>query len=338
MSTVSIINKLENKTDLDRNEIKEFMTSVFNGDVQEDELTNVLILLNNKGITSDELTGCAQSMRQVSKKVSTKYQTIDNCGTGGDGIGTFNISTASSFIAASCGVHIAKHGNKAITSSSGSADLLMEAGANIDLLPEQISKCIDKINFGFMFAPLHHQAMKHVVGSRKKIAPKKTIFNLLGPLTNPAESKIQLIGVYSKEKIELVAESLKNLGTNRAMIVHSEDGLDEISIFSKTHVAEIKDSNINYYTIDPNDYFSNEGSLQDLIVKETRDSLSMVCSVFDNKEGPALNICLINAAALLYLSGKESTLKQAIKVCKESIIKGKVKQKFLDYIEFTKHL
>ena len=204
MSTISIIDKLKNKKNLNRDEIKTFMSSVFEGNVSESDLTDVLVLLNNKEVTSDELTGCAQSMRDVSKKVLTEHRVVDNCGTGGDGIGTFNISTASSFIAASCGAYVAKHGNKAITSSSGSADLLLEAGANIELSPNQVSKCIDQINFGFMFAPLHHQAMKYVAPSRKKIAPKKTIFNLLGPLTNPANSKIQLIGVYTKEKMKIM--------------------------------------------------------------------------------------------------------------------------------------
>ena len=238
MSTISIIDKLKNKKNLNRDEIKTFMSSVFEGNVSESDLTDVLVLLNNKEVTSDELTGCAQSMRDVSKKVLTEHRVVDNCGTGGDGIGTFNISTASSFIAASCGAYVAKHGNKAITSSSGSADLLLEAGANIELSPNQVSKCIDQINFGFMFAPLHHQAMKYVAPSRKKIAPKKTIFNLLGPLTNPANSKIQLIGVYTKEKMKIIAESLRNLGVDRAMIVHSDDGLDEISIsVSYTHLT-----------------------------------------------------------------------------------------------------
>ncbi len=338
MSTISIIDKLKNKKNLNRDEIKTFMSSVFEGNVSESDLTDVLVLLNNKEVTSDELTGCAQSMRDVSKKVLTEHRVVDNCGTGGDGIGTFNISTASSFIAASCGAYVAKHGNKAITSSSGSADLLLEAGANIELSPNQVSKCIDQINFGFMFAPLHHQAMKYVAPSRKKIAPKKTIFNLLGPLTNPANSKIQLIGVYTKEKMKIIAESLRNLGVDRAMIVHSDDGLDEISIFSKTHVVEIINSDIIYYTINPEEYSLKEGCIKDIVVSGMEDSLSMVNSVFDNKPGPALNICLINAAALLYLTGIENTLEKAIESCKQSIEGENVKKKFLDFVEFTNNI
>ena len=170
-----------------------------------------------------------------------------------------------------------------------------------------------------MFAPLHHQAMKYVAPSRKKIAPKKTIFNLLGPLTNPANSKIQLIGVYTKEKMKIIAESLRNLGVDRAMIVHSDDGLDEISIFSKTHVVEIINSDIIYYTINPEEYSLKEGCIKDIVVSGMEDSLSMVNSVFDNKPGPALNICLINAAALLYLTGIENTLEKAIESCKQNL-------------------
>jgi len=336
--TASIINKLKKQTNLTQNEAKLFMRSVFSGDVIERDLTNILILLNQKGITTDELTGCAESMREVSRKVSTKHKVIDNCGTGGDGIGTFNISTTSSFIAASCGAYIAKHGNKAITSSSGSADVLTQAGANIHLSPEQVSRCIDDINFGFMFAPLHHESMKHVAESRKKIAPEKTIFNLLGPLTNPANSKIQLIGVFAKEKIPLVAESLKNLGVKKAMIVHSEDGLDEISVFNVTHVAEITNLDIVNYTIKPEDYGFKEGNLRDIIVKNTEDSLDMMYSVFNNETGPALNICLINAAALLYLSGIENSLETAIQTCKVAVRDNKTKQKFIDFIKFTTNI
>ena len=338
MPTSTIVDKLKNKIDLNQDEIKLFMSSVFTGNVLESDLTDVLLLLNDKGITSDELTGCAQSMREVSKKVLTKHKIIDNCGTGGDGIGTFNISTTSSFIAASCGVYIAKHGNKAITSNSGSADVLAAAGANINLLPEQVSKCIDYSNFGFMFAPLYHQAMKHVAESRKKIAPEKTIFNLLGPLTNPANSKIQLIGVYSKENMQIIAESLKNLGVNRAMVVHSEDGLDEISIFNKTYVAEIINSQIINYTINPEEFSLKKNTLKDIVVDKSVDSLSMMYSVFNNEPGAALNICLINAAALLYLSGTENNLEKSIETCKVVIEEKKVKQKFLDFVKFTNNI
>ncbi|MED5274488.1 MAG: anthranilate phosphoribosyltransferase [Pseudomonadota bacterium] len=338
MSEQEIINKLKKNQNIGQNESTLFLRSVFNGDVKQEVLTEILILLNKKGITSNELTGFAQSMREVSKKVITNKDVVDNCGTGGDGIGTFNISTTTSFIAAACGVPIAKHGNKAITSKSGSADALTEAGANINLSPEQVAKCIESINLGFMFAPLHHQAMKHVVESRKKIAPEKTIFNLLGPLTNPANSKIQLIGVYDKEKVLLVAESLKNLGTKRAMVIHSEDGLDEISVFNNTYVTEINNSNLMSYTINPNDYGLINGNISDIIVSNTSESLSMMESVFNNNEGPALNICIINAAALLYISGTEKDLKSAITTCRNAVKEGKAKQKFEEFITFTNNV
>ena len=338
MSEQEIITKLKRNQDIDQDESILFMRSVFKGEVEQDVLTEILILLNNKGITSNELTGFAQSMREVSKKVITNREVVDNCGTGGDGIGTFNISTTASFIAASCDVPIAKHGNKAITSNSGSADVLTQAGANINLSPEQVALCIETINIGFMFAPLHHEAMKHVVASRKKIAPEKTIFNLLGPLTNPANSKIQLIGVYEKEKLQLVADTLKNLGAKRAMIVHSEDGLDEISIFNKTNVAEINNSDVIYYTINPDDYNLMDGNMSDILASNTSDSLSLMESVFNNNIGPALNISIINAASLLYLSGTEKSLESAIMACRDAVKDGKAKNKFKEFITFTNNI
>jgi len=333
----TFLEKLRNNIRLTEEESKKFISSVFDGEVTSDFLTEVLLLLNKNGFGSQELTGFARSMRDVSRKVISEHNVVDNCGTGGDGIGTFNISTTASLIAASAGAYVAKHGNKAITSNSGSADVLEAAGVNITLTPDQVSTCIDQINFGFMFAPLHHEAMRHVATSRKSIAPDKTIFNLLGPLTNPAGSNIQLIGVYSKDIMQIVAETVINLGIKRAMIVHSYDGLDEISIFEKTHVLEIIGPSIKQYNINPNDYFENKDKINDIIVSSAKDSLELMNLVFDNIDGPMTKISLINAAALVYLSGIEDNMGDALKCCKEVLASKKVKQRFSDLIELTKN-
>ena len=249
--SLDLINKLKSNNNLSRREAKNFIDSVLQGEIKKNILTDFLKLLNAKGFCAKELTGFAEAMREVSNKVHYDGDIVDNCGTGGDGLKTFNISTTASLIASSSGVCVAKHGNKAITSNSGSADILESAGINIKLTPQQVSVCLEKSNFGFMFAPLHHSSMKYVAESRREIAPEKTIFNLLGPLTNPAGAKKQLIGVYSESLMEIVAETLINLGTKRAMIIHSYDGMDEISIYDKTHVIEINNSEMRKYDIDP---------------------------------------------------------------------------------------
>jgi anthranilate phosphoribosyltransferase len=246
-----IISSLNNKNDLSKDEAFFISESMFKGTLSDSEIKNVLVALNTKGICTDEIVGFAKAMRKISTKVVTDEKVIDCCGTGGDGINTFNISTCSAFISAASGVKVAKHGNKAITSNSGSADVLHDAGAKLDLSPEKVSQCINEVNFGFMFAPLHHQAMKNVAASRKEIAPNKTIFNMLGPITNPANAQIQLIGVFGKSAMHLVADSLMELGTSRAIILNSRDGMDEASIYAETDIIEIKDDVKTQYTINP---------------------------------------------------------------------------------------
>tara|TARA_B100000029_G_scaffold516512_1_gene630438 strand:+ start:4309 stop:5316 length:1008 start_codon:yes stop_codon:yes gene_type:complete len=332
---LEILNKIKNGMNLSFDEARDFLSVTFKGEYDTDFLKDILIGLNKKGISSDELAGFATSMREISKKVATNHEVVDNCGTGGDGIGTFNISTVSSFIAASCGVYVAKHGNKAITSNSGSADLLTEAGANINLLPTQVEECLSECNFGFMFAPLHHQSMKFVAEARKIIAPNKTIFNLLGPLTNPAEAKIQLIGVYSENKMNLIAETLIKLGTKRALIVHSNDGLDEISIFDSTKIIEIKNKQIKKYILKPEDYNLKLGTINDILVDSPGDSLDIMLNILNNNKSPMLNICLINAAALVYISGITENLHEAIKKCQSAIESKKSINIFNKYINKT---
>ena len=307
---------------------------MFEGALDDKKIKDVLLSLNEKGVCIDELVGFAKSMREISSKVEIDEKVIDSCGTGGDGMNTFNISTCSSFIAAACGVKVAKHGNKAITSSSGSADLLHDAGAKIDLNSEQVKKCIETTNFGFMFAPLHHKAMKNVASTRKSLAPQKTIFNMLGPITNPANAKIQLIGVYDKTAMNLVANALLKLGTNRAIVLNSRDGLDEASIYAPTDILEIKNSNIESYSINSSEFGINGKSLDTIKTDDNTSSLEIIFSIFNNENSDAKEIAILNSAILVMLY-KDCSLKNAIDECRHSLETYSVREKFNQYIDFT---
>tara|TARA_B100001057_G_scaffold74322_1_gene68873 strand:+ start:2775 stop:3791 length:1017 start_codon:yes stop_codon:yes gene_type:complete len=307
---------------------------IFEGTLNDEQIKDVLLSLNKKGVCIDELVGFAKSMRKISSKVEINEKVIDSCGTGGDGMNTFNISTCSSFIAAACGVKIAKHGNKAITSTSGSADLLHDAGAKIDLDPEQVKKCIETINFGFMFAPLHHKAMKNVASTRKSLSPQKTIFNMLGPITNPANAKIQLIGVYDKTVMNLVANALLKLGTNKAIILNSRDGLDEASIYAETDILEINNNSIKSYSIDSREYGIKGNDFNSIRTNEDRSSLDIMFSIFNNESTDAKEIAILNSALLVMLY-KETTLENAIAECRQSLETYSVRDKFNQYIDFT---
>ncbi len=307
---------------------------MFEGTLNDEQIKDVLLCLNKKGVCTNELVGFAKSMRKISSKVKIDEKVIDSCGTGGDGMSTFNISTCSSFIAAACGVKIAKHGNKAITSSSGSADLLHDAGAKIDLDPEKVKKCIETINFGFMFAPLHHKAMKNVASTRKSLSPQKTIFNMLGPITNPANAKIQLIGVYDKTAMNLVANALLKLGTDRALILNSRDGLDEASIYAKTDILEINNNSIKSYSIDSCEYGIKGKDFDSIKTNKARSSLEIIFSIFNNENSDAKEIAILNSALLVMLY-KETTLEDAILECRQSLENYAVRDKFNQYIDFT---
>tara|TARA_B100001109_G_C18780060_1_gene434925 strand:- start:6 stop:1022 length:1017 start_codon:yes stop_codon:yes gene_type:complete len=332
-----ILSNLKSNNDLSVDHAFFISEKMFEGILSDEQIMDVLLCLNKKGVCIDELVGFAKSMRKISSKVEIDEKIIDSCGTGGDGMSTFNISTCSSFIAAACDVKVAKHGNKAITSSSGSADLLHDAGAKIDLSPEQVKKCIQNINFGFMFAPLHHKAMKNVASSRKSIAPQKTIFNMLGPITNPANAKIQLIGVYDKKAMDLIANALLKLGTSRALILNSRDGLDEASIYAKTDILEIKDNNIKSYSIDSREYGIEGKNFESIKTNDNRSSLEIIFSIINNDDSDAKEIAILNAALLVMLY-KEITLEDAIEECRQSMDSFSVRDKFNQYIDFTNQL
>ncbi len=288
---------------LSHDDMKSVMRLIMTGQATPAQIGGFLVGLRMKGETIDEIAAAAAVMRDLAHKVDVSGDHIvDIVGTGGDGSGTFNISTASCFVVAAAGGKVAKHGNRSISSKSGSADLLEAAGVNLDLTPEQVERCIEQVGVGFMFAPRHHSAMKHAIGPRREMGVR-TIFNILGPLTNPADAPNLVMGVFSAEWVEPLAHVFKALGSNHVMVVHSDDGLDEISIAANTRVAELKNGEITVREIDPADYGCKADSLESIRVENAEESLEIVCSVLANQPGPATDIVALNAGAAIYVSG-----------------------------------
>ena len=309
--------------DLSREEISSVMNQILTGSASEAQIGAFLVSLSFKGESVDEVIGSAQVMRKLSSKVSVdKKNLVDTCGTGGVGIEIFNVSTTAAFVASSCGAKVAKHGNRSATRKSGSADLLEAAGVVIDLNPEQVKTCIEEVGLGFMFAPAHHSAMKHAVGPRKELAIK-TIFNLLGPLTNPAGALNQVLGVFDVRWVRPMAEVLKGLGSQHVLVVHSEDGLDEISIAAPTRVAELKDGNIEEYSISPQDFNLKTLSIEELKVDSPQASLELAKKALSDKHLAASQMVAMTAGAALYVSGLAKELEEGIKLSLESIATGK---------------
>ena len=275
-------------------------------------------------------------MRELANKVPIKGDhVIDTCGTGGDGANTFNISTTCAFVVAAAGGQVAKHGNRSVSSTCGSADLLEVAGVNLDLTTEQVTQCVNDIGVGFLFAPKHHGAMKHTITVRKEMGVR-TLFNLLGPLSNPASAPNQLIGVFAKDWVEPLAQVLKKLGSQHVLVVNAEDGLDEISIASDTHVAELKDGQVLTYIISPEQFGFKRASLKDLAVTDAASSLVMVESVLNNTTSPAKDIVLLNAGAAIYAANITDTLAEGIQKAQEVIASGAARAKFDALIAYSK--
>jgi anthranilate phosphoribosyltransferase len=267
----------------------------------------------------------------TSVELSSNDYLVDTCGTGGDGLGLFNISTASAFVVAAAGGKVAKHGNRSISSKSGSADVLEAAGINLNISPELISQCIEEIGLGFMFAPAHHSAMKHAIGPRKELAVR-TIFNVLGPLTNPAKAPNQIMGVYDKSLVEPIANVLKGLNSRHVMVVHSEDGLDEFSIANTTYVAELKDNNISTYTVHPGDFGLEEGNLDSIKAENAEQSLALINEAFSGKKGVARDIIALNAGAAIYVSGLVSSFDEGVTQANQILSDGSAQDKLDAYI------
>jgi anthranilate phosphoribosyltransferase len=309
------------------------MRSIMTGQATAAQIGGFLVGLRMKGETVDEIAAAARVMRELATAVDVSGpHLVDTCGTGGDGASTFNISTASAIVTAAAGGRVAKHGNRSVSSSSGSADVLEAAGVKLDLDPAQVAACIDQVGVGFLFAPQHHSAMKHAIGPRKEMRVR-TLFNLLGPLTNPAGAPNQVLGVFSSDWVEPLAQVLKQLGSQHVLVVHAEDGLDEISIAAATRVAELRNGEISTYTITPEEFGMQRAGLDSLAVADAAQSLAMIEAVFDNRPGPARDIVCLNAGAAIYAADLMATLQQGVDLASEVIASGKAKQTFAALIK-----
>jgi len=323
------------RQDLSSEEMTSVMNTIMTGQATPAQIGGFLVGLHMKGETIDEIAAAAQVMRKLATgvKVSGEH-VVDIVGTGGDNLRTFNISTACCFVVAAAGGKVAKHGNRSVTSSSGSADLLETAGVNLNLNPDQLAQCIEKVGVGFMFAPMHHGAMKHAIGPRREMGVR-TIFNVLGPLTNPAGAPNQLLGVFAKDLVEPLARVLQKLGSHHVMVVHSDDGMDEISIGAPTQVTELKDGNITSYTIQPEDFGLARHNIKELVVESAQQSLGMIKLVFEGHAGPARDIVVLNAGAALYIAGLADSHKAGIEKAQEVIDAGAAMHKLNELIEFS---
>ena len=335
MTMQEAIKAVTEKRDLSAEEMSAAMHLIMTGEATPAQVGGFLIGLRMKGETIDEIAAAAGVMRELASKVEVdKQHLVDTCGTGGDASGSFNISTASAIVVAAAGGKVAKHGNRSISSKSGSADVLETAGVNLEISPEKVADCVNEIGVGFMFAPLHHSAMKHAIGPRREMAVR-TIFNVLGPLTNPAGAPNQVLGVFSKDLVEPLAHVLKQLGSEHVLVVHAEDGMDEISIATPTYVAELNNGEVNTYTIRPEDFGMTSADLELIRAADSAHSLEIIKGVFNNETGPAKDIVSLNAGAAIYAAGLTATLAEGIEKAQQVIASGSVAEKLKQLIEKT---
>lgn len=322
--------------DLGEEEMIAVMNEIMGGECTPAQIGAFITALRMKGETVAEITGAARVMREKATYVKVDSEIIvDTCGTGGDASNTFNVSTASAFVVAASGLKVAKHGNRAVSSRCGSADILEAFGANLDLSPDLVASCISRIGFGFLFAPKLHLAMKHAIGPRREIG-LRTIFNVLGPLTNPARANVQVLGVYDENLTGTMARVLKNLGSRAAMVVFGEGGYDELSITGPTLVAELRDGDISEYTIKPEDFGLKAASPSDIAGGDTERNLEIIRSVLSGKKGPCRDMVALNAGAALAIGGKASCIAEGIGMAKGLIDSGTAGKKLLEFVEFTR--
>ncbi len=328
MDLKQAINLIVQEHDLTSEQMTDVMRAIMTGGATPAQIGGFLIGLRMKGETVTEIAAAASVMRELAAGVKVDHlaNTVDIVGTGGDASGTFNISTASMFVAAAAGCHVAKHGNRSVSSKSGSADALEAAGIRLDLTPEQVAQCVEQVGVGFMFAPAHHSAMKHAIGPRREMGVR-TVFNVLGPLTNPAGTPNQVVGVFSESLLEPLAEVLQRLGARHVLVVHSRDGLDEISIGDKTEVAELKAGQIRRYSIQPEDYGVRRNSIASIKAEDSDDSLRIIRSVLEDHAGPARDIVILNAGAAIYVAGLADSLKQGVQKADAAIASGEARNR-----------
>ncbi len=341
MNVVDALRKLVERESLSREEMSAAMRELMTGGATPAQIAGFLVALRMKGESVDELVGAVQVMRELATPVPIhedfRKHLIDTCGTGGDRAGLFNISTAAAFVVAAAGGHVAKHGNRSVSSSTGSADVLEAAGVKLELKPEAVARCVHRVGVGFVFAPAFHSAMKHAIGPRREMGVR-TIFNLLGPLTNPAGAKRQVIGVFHRDWLRPVAQVLKELGSEHVLVVHSEDGLDEMSIAARTHFAELRDGQIRVGSVLPTVFDIEIGDISSLKVDNALQSLSLIRAALNNVEGPARDIVTLNAGAALHIAGLAEDIRAGVKLARETIASGSAALKLDQLVQFSQTL
>lgn len=331
--------RIAGNLDLSREEMKDVMRIVMNGEATDAQIGAFLMGLRLKSETIDEITGATEVMRELATKVTIKAEPlVDIVGTGGDGANLFNVSSAASFVVAAAGGFVAKHGNRGVSSKSGSADLIEKAGVNLNMSPEEVARCVEQIGVGFMFAPAHHGAMKHAIGPRRELGCR-TIFNILGPMTNPAGVKRQLIGVFTKTLCRPMAEVMQRLGAEHIMVVCSKDGLDEISLATVTHVAELKDGEVTEYDLTPEDLGIKSQSLVGLTVDSSDESLKLIKAAFgrnhDETTEKARDMIALNAGAAIYVAGLAKTAKEGVDMALDAMGSGLAAGKMSELADFS---
>lgn len=335
MDIQSALKTISENSDLSGHDMLGVMRQIMTGQLTQAQIGGFLVALHMKGESIEEITAAATVMRDLVLKVDVAAPNLlDVVGTGGDGTSSFNVSTAAAFVAVGAGASVAKHGNRAASGNCGSADLLEHAGARIDLAPDQIAECVRETGFGFMMAPVHHAAMKHAIGARKELGIR-TIFNALGPLTNPALVKRELMGVFSPDLVRPLAHVHKKLGAEQVLIVHSRDGMDEIGIGAPTDAAELVNGEVRAFVIDPADYGVSGGTLDSLVVDSPERSLEVIRGVFSGEPSAALDITLLNGGAAIYVSGLAANLADGVELARESIRSGAAMRKFDAYLRWT---
>jgi len=339
MDMKQALNRIASNLDLSRDEMKDVMRIVMNGEATDAQIGAFLMGLRLKSETIDEITGATEVMRELATKVEINASPlVDIVGTGGDGANLFNVSSASAFVVAAAGGYVAKHGNRGVSSKSGSADLIEKAGINLDMKPEEVARCVEQIGVGFMFAPAHHGAMKHAIGPRRELGCR-TIFNILGPMTNPAGVTRQLIGVFTRELCRPMAEVMQRLGAEHIMVVCSKDGLDEISLATVTHVAELKDGEITEYDLTPEDLGIKSQSLVGLTVDSSDESLKLIKAAFgrnhDETTEKVRDMIALNAGAAIYVAGLAQTTKEGVDMALDAMGSGLAAGKMSELADFS---
>ncbi len=335
MDLPSAIRQIASDQDLSREQMQSVMTLIMKGDATPAQIGAFLTALTIKGETVDEIVGAATIMRQMSARVESESDpVVDTVGTGGDGAKLFNVSTASALVASCAGARMAKHGNRAATGNSGSADVLETAGVDITITPQQVAQCIDQVGIGFMFAPTHHAATRHAIGPRREIGVR-SVFNLLGPLTNPAGASRLLVGVFAQQWVRPMAEVYAQLGADHVVVVYSEDGLDEISIAAMTHVAEYAGGEISEYTLEPEQFGLKKQSLDPLIVEDSQHSLKLIQQALAGEPGAAFDMVSLNAGATIYVAGITDSLYAGVERAVEILKSGQAIERLQQLAAFT---